>query len=100
MHTVEQILICTFQLVVATPLDALEYTVGMISQHNKPNWHLKKKEIKQTTTPFLGQIDLIIIHIELSVSGDFLHVFHLESTVKWASDYCVDSLNITWILEF
>lgn len=37
MHTVEQILIHTFQLLVTIPLDALEHAVGMVSQHNEPN---------------------------------------------------------------
>lgn len=55
MHTVEQILIHTFQLVVAPLLDALEHTVGMISRNNKPD--IMKKEIKQPlTASFLGQL--------------------------------------------
>lgn len=41
MHTVEQILIDTFQLLVTIPLDALEHAVGMVSQ-DEPNWHNKK----------------------------------------------------------
>lgn len=48
--------------------------------------------MKQTITAFfLGQIDLVIISNELSMSEDFFHIFYLESTVKCASDYCVDS---------
>lgn len=93
MYAVEQILIHTFQLVVTTASGALEYTPGMLWEDSEPNWHNKGKDTKQTiTAAFLVQgANWSPISNEPSVSGHLLHVFCLESTVKCASDYGMNS---------